>query len=122
MVEELYFDTYAIIEVIETNPDYEKLFSRPIITSKLNMGELYLHHLRKFNKLTADHWHKQLNIKLLDFDIEDVYEAMILKFNNSKLKLSMVDCIGYTLAKKNKMKFLTGDTGFKKMKNVLFIK
>jgi len=34
----------------------------------------------------------------------------------------MTDCIGYVIAERNKMRFLTGDEKFKNKKNVEFVK
>ena len=36
-----FFDTYAIIEIINGNKDYETFKNQKIVTSTLNIGELY---------------------------------------------------------------------------------
>ena len=62
----------------------------------------------------------------LEFAIE-INDSVIKKSNQFRLenkdkKLSYVDCIGYTLAKENNARFLTGDQQFKEMENVEFVK
>ena len=44
------------------------------------------------------------------------------KFKFKKEKLSYIDCLGYEVAKKLKIKFLTGDEGFRDKENVEFVK
>ena len=54
--------------------------------------------------------------------IEDVEESMKFKLENKHKKFSYTDCLGYILARRNKIRFLTGDEGFKNMSNVEFVK
>ena len=51
---------------------------------------------------------------------EDVKEAMDLKIKNKNL--SIPNTIGYTVAKRHNVKFLTGDEGFRNMDHVEFVK
>ena len=53
---------------------------------------------------------------------EIIIEAMDFRKQHYKMDLSYVDCIGYTLAKKMKILFLTGDRQFEDMVNVKFLK
>ncbi|MEK6852302.1 MAG: PIN domain-containing protein, partial [Nanoarchaeota archaeon] len=55
-----FFDTYAIIEIIKENPNYNRFKDEEIITSILNLGELYYALLRDFNKYKADEWYEKL--------------------------------------------------------------
>ena len=47
-------------------------------------------------------------------------KAVEFRFKKKKERLSLTDCVGYILALKNKIKFLTGDLKFKDMKGVEF--
>lgn len=49
-------------------------------------------------------------------------EAVKFKFMHRKKKLSYADCLGYAVAKENKVRFLTGDEKFRNMDNVEFVK
>ena len=51
-----------------------------------------------------------------------IKEANELKLKINRRDVSYVDCLGYTLAKKLGVKFLTGDEQFKDMENVEFVK
>ena len=51
--------------------------------------------------------------------LEDIKNAMDLKKENKEL--SIPDSIGYVVAKRCCVKFLTGDKGFKDLDNVEFV-
>lgn len=62
---------------------------------------------------------------LVDFDIDDIEQSMLLRSElktNKKLDISYADALGYYLAKKLKLKFLTGDSQFRGLDGVKFIK
>jgi len=118
-----FFDSYAILEVINNNKSYEKYFNLPIITTSHNVAEVYYSLLRSYNKKTADYWINNLNIELINFiGLDIVTRASIFKLENKKENLSYIDCIGYIISLKYNMKFLTGDEKFEKKKNVEFVK
>lgn len=117
-----FYDSYAIIEMLEKNNNYLKFSDNIITTSVLNLFEVYYYLLKKYNKITADYWAKKLNFNFLKIDPIFSIEASRFKFDNKKEKLSLVDCAGYILALKNNLKFLTGDDKFKNKENVEFVK
>jgi len=118
-----FFDTYALSEIISGNKNYDKYKNDIITTSTLNISEFYYFLLRAYNKKTADYLIKKLDFRLINIiKIELAVEASKFKFENKKEKLSYVDCIGYILAEKFNMKFLTGDEKFEYKKNVEFVK
>jgi predicted nucleic acid-binding protein len=61
---------------------------------------------------------------VVGFDLADIDEAMKLRLalEKKKLDISYVDALGYYLAKKHGVKFLTGDRHFKDLDNVEFVK
>ena len=117
-----FFDTYAIIEIIEENKSYEKYKEEEIVTSILNLGELYYALLKESGEKTADSWHEKLRQSAIMIDAEIVKKAMKFRMENKGKKFSYVDCVGYVLAKERNLRFLTGDEGFKDMENVEFVK
>ena len=117
-----FFDSYAIIEVINRSPQYERLRDVSITTNVLCLGEVYYYFLKVHNKQTADFWIEKLNVDVLSITKEITIEASQIKFDYKKKQFSYPDCIGYVSAKKNKLKFLTGDREFKGMDNVEFVK
>lgn len=116
-----FFDTYAIIEIIEENKNYEKYKEDDIVTSILNVGELYYALLKVNDEKTADSWLEKLKQSSIMIDAEIVKKAMKFRFENKTKKFSFIDCVGYVLARERNLRFLTGDEGFKEMENVEFV-
>ncbi|MEN7982304.1 MAG: PIN domain-containing protein [Nanoarchaeota archaeon] len=119
---EFFFDTYAIMCLIEGDKNYDKYKDYIITTSILNLAELYNIFLRDKGKKTARYWMRILNFNILEIDEESIFKAIEFRFANKKKRLSLTDCTGFILACKNKRKFLTGDKEFENIKNVEFVK
>ena len=118
-----FFDSYAIIKTIEEDKNYILYREKKIITSSLNLMEVYYYLLRKFNKQTAEYWMKNLDVELVNvIRLDLAIEAAYFKFEHKNKKLSYVDCLGYILARRWKIKFLTGDKEFEGKENVEFVK
>jgi len=119
---DFFYDTYAIISLIEGNENYAEYKDNLITTGILNLAEIYNIFLRSHGKQTADYWAKKLNFNFIDLDKDSLLQAVEFRFIHKKENLSLVDCTGYILALKNNIKFLTGDSKFKNMENVDFVK
>ena len=117
-----FFDSYAILEIIKGNVSYEKYKTDTPICTIFNLVEVHQALLRLFNKQTADYWVNKCDYVLLDITKEDIISASDFRFENRKRKLSSIDCIEYSLAKRNDLKFLTGDKEFENMEGVEFVK
>ncbi len=115
-----FFDTYAFFEIINGNPNYKKYVESIIITSIFNLAELDYNLKKEMTKENADLYTKEYYPNLVDVTLEDLYQATDLKSKNRQL--SIPEVIGYTIAKRLKIKFLTGDEGFEKMDNVEYVK
>ena len=115
-----FYDTYALIELIRENSKYERFQNFKVVCILNNLFELHQSLLRQFNKKTADFWVDKFS--LLEVTTDDIIKASDFRYKRSKDKLSMTDCIGYVVAKRNRLKFLTGDEKFEDMDNVEFIK
>lgn len=117
-----FLDTYALIEIIKGNKNYQKFLEYELFTSIFNLYELYFSLLRDYNQQTAKKFFEQFKSRVLQIKDEYIFEASKFKLQNRKQKLSYADCLGYTIALSYNMKFLTGDGEFKDKKNVEFIK
>ena len=117
-----FFDSYAIIEVINRNPRYEQFAHEKIITTVLNLGEVYFYFLKMHNKATADYWMRMLRCEVLEIPLDVALEAAAVRFEHRTRAFSYPDCIGYTTALRRGLQFLTGDRAFKDMPNVAFAK
>ncbi len=123
MVLTYFFDTYAFYEIIEGNKSYEKFIKKiAIVTTKLNLMELYYGLLVKYSKDVAEKYYDFFVKYCVDINDETIKQAMVFRQMNKKKKLSYVDCIGYIIANQRNIKFLTGDKQFKNLPNVEFVK
>lgn len=122
MNEIFFFDTYALIELIKGNKNYEKYEDANLVITKLNLFELYYSALKDSEETIASIMLEKYSDFTIDFDNNTIELAAKFKLLNKKLNLSMTDCIGYILAKQLGITFLTGDKQFKNMDNVEFVK
>lgn len=121
-IKTFFCDTYALIEIIKGNKNYGIYTDFILITSELNLMELYYSMLKDYGKSLAEkyfsEWEKSAIIipKLL------IQKAMELRYEYNKEKLSYIDCMGYIYALENGIPFLTGDSKFKNKIGVEFVK
>ena len=123
MEKTFFFDTYAMFEIAKGNKNYLDYVSNiGIVTTKLNLMELYYGLSVNFGKIIADKYYGKYREFCVDFSDNTIKSAMHFRAENKKKGLSYVDCIGYILAAESKIKFLTGDKEFEKMPNVEYVK
>ncbi len=116
-----FFDTYAIIEMWKGNPKYVPFEEFPFVVSAINIGEFYEFLIRALGENKAEYFLKLNTFQIIDIDKEMVLEAVKFRIKNKKKNISWADSIGYVLAKKNHLRFLTGDSQFKDLPNVEFV-
>ncbi len=121
MSEYYFFDTYAIIELINGNPNYDFVKESVIITGVMNLVEVYYALLLENNREIVDSIIKIFNFEFLDINPQTAIESALFRYKHKKKSLSYIDCIGYNLALHNNLKFLTGDKGFRDFENVKYI-
>lgn len=117
-----FFDTYAIFEIINGNEKYEKYKEYPLIVSVLNIAELYAGLLKEKGKGIADEWYNKLIFDVLEITPDLIINAVVFRYQHKNEDVSLTDCVGYFLAKKYNLKFLTGDKFFENLENVEFVK
>lgn len=118
-----FFDTYAFYEIIVGNPNYTP-FTKDvkIITTQLNLMELYYQLLSLYDKKRALEFFKRYEEFIVPVSNSLIIEAMDFRKLHYKKDLSYADCIGYTISKKMNIPFLTGDRQFEGVDNVKFVK
>lgn len=122
MVDEAYFfDSYAIIELIEGNQAYLPYKQSRMAITSLNLIEVHYYLLKKFGEAFAEAFFSSLLQATVDYD-PFIPRANIMRHSLKKRDVSTTDCIGYLVAKSAGMKFLTGDKEFENMPNVEFVK
>ena len=120
MNEVLFFDTYAFFEIIRGNLRYKPYLESRIITTIFNLAELNYNLKKEKDKNVADEYIDKYSKFAVEVTIEDIKKATDLKTIHKNL--SIPDAIGYMIAKKHSVKFLTGDKDFEGMENVEFVK
>ena len=122
-IKTFFFDTYALYEIIEGNPNYIPYTKKiAIVTTKLNLMELHYGLLSKYGREIAEKYYNELTKFSIPINDEIIKMANEFKYSFKIKRLSYIDCIGYVASKLRGIKFLTGDKEFKDMENVEFIK
>ena len=106
-----YFDTYAFIEIINGSESYLPYEEVLGVTTIFNLAELNWCLKKKVSESIADELTEKYKGLLVEVTVNDVKRAM--SFRRMHKGISIPDAIGYTVAKKMNVKFLTGDEGFK---------
>ncbi len=119
-----YWDTYAIVLLLEGDGRISKYIDEEGITSTLNVMELCVYLLR--NDLPCRKIVKEIlsGFSLIyQFPVDVVTEAARLKDKKRRegKKWSYTDAMGYILALRTGSIFLTGDREFEGEKNVEFL-
>ncbi|MEK6962989.1 MAG: PIN domain-containing protein [Nanoarchaeota archaeon] len=116
-----FFDTYALIELLKGSKNYIQYSNNEIITSMLNLIE-FDYYCIKHNRKDRKTLYQYLKEFCIPIDDDTILKANEFKFKNKQKGISSVDSVGYWLAKKNNIKFLTGDMAFKDLPHVEFVK
>lgn len=122
MADTYLFDSYALVEILKGNPNYEEYVNAAILTTKLNIFEVYHGLLRDFGEKEARGFLADYYRFVIDFDEEIIAKAAAFRLENRKRNISMTDCIGYILAFRWGVPFLTGDKEFADVQGVEFVK
>jgi predicted nucleic acid-binding protein len=110
-----FFDSSAIIEVIEGNPGYSKFGACQVVTAPINFAEVHYYGLRENHEGEVAAAFAGGNAVFLSPNLADWKKAAEFRFAHKKKDFSIADCVGYTLAKKNGLVFLTRDKAFSGM-------
>ncbi len=116
-----FFDSYAIIEVLEATARYQPLAQETITTTALNLGETYYYYLRLGREKEFLAILSRVRVELLDITPEQIYRAMEFKYAHRQRKFSFIDSVGYIIAEESHLPFLTGDAAFQGMPNVHWV-
>ena len=110
--EAVFCDTSAIIDFIRSEEKTTPFKNNILITSSLNLMELYYILLRDHGKENAELHTKEWARYTAPVSLETVKRAMEFRLANRKENLSYVDCIGYLFAFEQGISFLTSDRAF----------
>jgi predicted nucleic acid-binding protein len=118
-----FFDTYAIVAILDDAKEYQGFEINKGVTTTLNLMETqYSMHKRGAKDAEIKRTLSNLSPLCIGFSEESCFDSVKFRYENRKRELSYIDCLGYVLAKKNGVPFLTGDKGFKELPNVKFVR
>lgn len=115
------FDTYALIEILNKNKNYEKYMDVKLIINDFIFAE-FCYKLLRERVDYADDYIKEVAPAIIHANYELIKEAMAFRIKHKNKKLSMTDCISYIMAVRLGVRFLTGDKEFERFKDVEFVK
>ncbi len=117
-----FLDSYALIEIIKENKNFNKFQETINFTGFANLLEVHYRIGGEFNEKKADEIIDKLKPLVINIEIKDIKDASNFRKKNIKNKFSYIDCLGYIMALNRNMKFVTGDNQFKDFDNVEFVK
>ncbi|HLD75420.1 MAG TPA: PIN domain-containing protein [Candidatus Norongarragalinales archaeon] len=118
-----FLDTYAMFEIIKGNPDFESYAcSDRLITTRMNLLELYYGLLKKEGQTVADFYYRWFSTELVEAGDEEIKQAAYFRWKARGLALSYIDCLGYVTAMRFDVPFVTGDAAFQGFPNVEFVR
>ena len=116
------FDTYALLEIIAGNKNYEKYINSEIIINDFIFAELCYKIIRENGYEKASFYANEYSPFIKELDAKTIKEAMLFRAQHKNKNFSATDCISYIMALKLNIKFLTGDNQFENMGGVEFVK
>ena len=121
-----YADTYALVEILRGSSAYERYAGEELVTSEFNLLELAYALTRDYGREKAVEVLRIVRafVTIVQTTDEDYAEASALRIELKKQdkNLSLIDALGYVLAKRLRILFLTGDREFKDLDNVEYVK
>ncbi len=115
-----FFDTYPFFEIMRGNPSYAMYKGCMAVTTLFHLAELNYKLKMELDVKTADKVTESYRQFLVDVSLEDVKSAMTFRIKHKGM--SVPDVVGYVVAKRLGIKFLTGDEHFRALPNVEFVK
>lgn len=115
-------DTYALMEIVQGNSEYKRFVNDELFTNKVNLYEFLYNLRKKLHGEVAKEFFYQFRDMVLLIEDEDIFDATEIKLEHSKKGLSYADTLGYAMALRRNILFLTGDKEFQNLPGVEFVK
>jgi len=115
------YDTYALIELMKSNPNYEKYENCKTVINDFIFAE-FCYKLYRDSVANSEELTLEVEPAIIHASSSTIKRALKFRYENKKKRMSMTDCISYFQAKELGIKFLTGDREFKDLEDVEFVK
>src|SRR3989344_2345813 len=102
-----FFDTYALLEIINGNEAYANFNYVTLRTTIFNLYEMYFNVLKKSNEENALKSFNKFVPFLVDIRKEHIFLASKFRLKNIRNKFSYIDSLGYAISRAEGYKFLT---------------
>ena len=122
MNEKYLFDTYALMEILKSNQLYQTYTENSTMIINDFIFAEFCYNLFREKVENSKNYVKEIIPAIVHADPEMIEEAMEFRLKWKDRGVSMTDCIGYIMAKRLGIKFLTGDKEFERLENVEFVK
>src|ERR1051326_5882356 len=110
-----FWDTFALVERQRGSDAYAPYAQAAVFTHQMNVYEFVAAVLRDFAEPTARHQVLLPAPNPIEAETDDLFAASRFR---AKHRVSYVDALGFVLAQKHDMRFLTGDRAFKSVDGV----
>jgi uncharacterized protein len=118
-------DSYALIEMLKGNENYQSFQSGRLITTEFNICEVGFAVCREYPADATRVLKTLRKMVVIQETRDEDYCAGAARRNlatGKGKKLSTIDCVGYSVANRLNLLFLTGDREFADMDNVQFVR
>jgi uncharacterized protein len=116
-------DSYALIEMLKGNENYQLFQSERLITTEFNICEVAFAVCREYPANATRVLKTVRKMVVIQETRDEDYcsgAARRKEASGKGKKLSTIDCVGYSVANRLNIPFLTGDREFADMDNVQF--
>lgn len=120
-----FYDSYAVLAYIGDHPKYGTYFEdNDGCLTKLNLMEIYFRMFENHGSRAASEVVNAFSKYVRDFGISEIMGSMRLRLRLKRtgLNISYAGAVGYYIALRSKIRFLTGDPAFEKLKGVEFVR
>ena len=97
MTSRFLYDTYALIELLNKNPNYESYADEEIVINDFIFSE-FCYQLIKADEKNAETYLSEVESAIVKLNTKTIRDAMKFRYTHKKQKMSMTDCISYTQA------------------------
>ena len=118
-------DSYALIEMLKGNENYRSYQSEQLIATEFNICEVGFAVCREYPADAPRVLRTVRKMVAIQETLNEDYCAGAVRRKEASgqgKKLSTIDCVGYSVANRLNIPFLTGDREFADMDNVCFVR